>query len=158
MKIMSNTLFVGIDISSQTIAVYFMDQTGKGPKNSIELNNDLMDATLLVEHILTYADTIKADNVKIGMESTSDYALHLHHFLASVPDLEPLSPQIYVLNPAIVNGFKKTLTFRQRLMTLMLSSLLTVCGSAESNLQRFQIPDILPYNDSRDTAFSWFKT
>lgn len=114
MKIMSNTLFVGIDISSQTIAVYFMDQTGKGPKSSIELNNDLMDATLLVEHILTYADTIKADSVKIGMESTSDYALHLHHFLASVPDLEPLSPQIYVLNPAIVNGFKKTLTFRQK--------------------------------------------
>lgn len=94
MKIISNTLFVGIDISSQTIAVYFMDQNGKGQKNSIELNNDLIDATLLVEHILTYADTIKADGVKIGVES---------------------------------------------------------------NLQRFQIQDILPYKDSRDTAFSWFR-
>jgi len=52
--------------------------------------------------------------VRIGMESTSDYALHLHHFLASVEDLKHLDPQIFVLNPAIVNGFKKTLTFRQK--------------------------------------------
>ena len=111
---MSNTLFVGIDISSQSIAVYFMDQNGYGPKNSIELKNDLLDASLLVEHILTYADKIDANHVRIGMESTSDYALHLHHFLASVEDLKHLQPQIFVLNPAIVNGFKKTLTFRQK--------------------------------------------
>jgi len=111
---MSNILFVGIDISSQSIAVYFMDQNGYGPKNSIELKNDLLDASLLVEHILTYADKIDANHVRIGMESTSDYALHLHHFLASVEDLKHLQPQIFVLNPAIVNGFKKTLTFRQK--------------------------------------------
>jgi len=111
---MSNILFVGIDISSQSLAVYFMDQNGYGPKNSIELKNDLLDASLLVEHILTYADKIDANHVRIGMESTSDYALHLHHFLASVEDLKHLQPQIFVLNPAIVNGFKKTLTFRQK--------------------------------------------
>jgi len=111
---MSNTLFVGIDISSQSLAVYFMDQNGIGPKSSIELKNDLLDASLLVEHILTYADKIDANHVRIGMESTSDYALHLHHFLASVEDLKHLDPQIFVLNPAIVNGFKKTLTFRQK--------------------------------------------
>lgn len=107
---MLSTLIVGIDVSSQSLVVRFMDQDGNGPAKSFSINNDVEGADKLVSDILSYAEKIEASQLKIGMESTSNYAWHLHLHLASSPELLQLNPLFYVLNPSVVKGFKKTYT------------------------------------------------
>ncbi|SES98040.1 IS110 family transposase [Anaerobranca gottschalkii] len=107
---MPNTLFVGIDVSSQSLVVRFMDQDGNGPSKSFTTSNDLEGADKLVNDIVAYALKIDATNIKIGMESTSNYAWHLHLYLASSTELLSFKTMFYVLNPSVVKGFKKTYT------------------------------------------------
>jgi transposase len=105
-----NTLIVGIDVSSLSLVVRFMDQDGCGPFKSFTISNDLEGADKLTADVIAYASKIDASQIKIGMESTSNYAWHLHLYLASSPELIPFNPLFYVLNPSIVKGFKKTYT------------------------------------------------
>jgi len=105
-----NTLIVGIDVSSQSLVVRFMDQDGNGPSKSFSVSNDLEGADKLISDIIAYALKIDASIIKIGMESTSNYAWHLHLHLASSPELLNFNPLFYVLNPSVVKGFKKTYT------------------------------------------------
>lgn len=107
---MPNTLIVGIDVSSQSLVVRFMDQDGNGPSKSFSVSNDLEGADKLISDIIAYALKIDASIIKIGMESTSNYAWHLHLHLASSPELLNFNPLFYVLNPSVVKGFKKTYT------------------------------------------------
>jgi hypothetical protein len=69
-----NTLIVGIDVSSQSLVVRFMDQDGNGPSKSFSVSNDLEGADKLISDIIAYALKIDASIIKIGMESTSNYA------------------------------------------------------------------------------------
>jgi len=105
-----NTLIVGIGVSSQSLVVRFMDQDGNGPSKSFSVSNDLEGADKLISDIIAYALKIDASIIKIGMESTSNYAWHLHLHLASSPELLNFNPLFYVLNPSVVKGFKKTYT------------------------------------------------
>ncbi|MDI6601924.1 MAG: IS110 family transposase [Thermoanaerobacteraceae bacterium] len=108
---MPNTLIVGIDVRSQSLVVRFMDQDGNGPCKSFSVPNDLEGADKLISDIIAYALKMEASTIKIGMESTSNYAWHLHLHLASSPELLNFSsPLFYVLNPSVVKGFKKTYT------------------------------------------------
>lgn len=107
---MPNTLIVGIDVSSQSLVVRFMDQDGNGPSKSFSVTNDLEGADKLISDIIAYALKIDASTIKIGMESTSNYAWHLHLHLVSSPELLNFHPLFYVLNPSVVKGFKKTYT------------------------------------------------
>ena len=87
-----------------------MDQDGNGPSKSFSVSNDLEGADKLISDIIAYALKIDASIIKIGMESTSNYAWHLHLHLASSPELLNFNPLFYVLNPSVVKGFKKTYT------------------------------------------------
>ncbi|WP_026485803.1 IS110 family RNA-guided transposase [Caldanaerobius polysaccharolyticus] len=108
---MPSTLFVGIDVSSQSNSVFFIDQDGNNLiKKPFSVSNDIPGADSIISEVISHANAIDASCVKIGMEATSHYAWHLHLHLASSPDLAPFNPKFFVMNPAVVSGFKKAYT------------------------------------------------
>ncbi|MGF7431919.1 transposase [Thermoanaerobacterium thermosaccharolyticum] len=109
---MPSTLFVGIDVSSQSNSVFFIDQDGNNLiKKPFSVSNDIPGADSIISEVISHANAINASCVKIGMEATSHYAWHLHLHLASSPDLAPFNPKFFVMNPGVVKGFKKAYTY-----------------------------------------------
>ncbi|ADD03124.1 transposase IS116/IS110/IS902 family protein [Thermoanaerobacter italicus Ab9] len=109
---MPNTLIVGIDISSQSNSIFFIDDAGNHLiKKPFYLPNDQEGANELVNKIIDCLNQFNLSSVKVGMESTSHYAWHLHLYLASSSELLPYKPTFFVLNPSTGKGFKKIYTF-----------------------------------------------
>ncbi|CEP66577.1 Transposase, IS116/IS110/IS902 [Moorella glycerini] len=83
---MGKTLFVGIDIGSDTNVVRILDDTGEDVCG-FSVSNDLPGAERLVERIVAEAELLDADKVKIGMEATNLYWWHLSQALHEAPEL-----------------------------------------------------------------------
>ena len=80
-----NTLFVGIDVSSKTNAVFAINFEGKTLLN-FSVPNDLPGAELMLERILSALQDNNLEFVKIVIESTSFYflyKLYINNFLNS---------------------------------------------------------------------------
>jgi len=69
---MGRTLFVGIDIGSDTNVVSIIDDTGDDVCG-FPVSNDLPGTERLVEKVVDVADNLPVDKVKIGMEATNLY-------------------------------------------------------------------------------------
>ena len=109
---MPNTLIVGIDISSQSNSIFFIDDAGNHLiKKPFSLPNHQEGANELIKRVIDCLSQYNLSYVKFGMEATSHYGWHLHLYLASSSELLPYKPTFYVLNPSIVKGFKKIYTF-----------------------------------------------
>ncbi|WXJ93178.1 hypothetical protein MTCOM_21700 [Moorella thermoacetica] len=106
---MGKTLFVGIDIGSDTNVVRILDDTGKDVCG-FNVSNDLPGAERLVERIVNEAELIDADKVKIGMEATNLYWWHLSQALHEAPELAAFAAEIAVINPKVIDGFKNIYT------------------------------------------------
>ena len=78
---MPNTLFVGIDVSSNSCQVAFVDSEGRQLGRSFSVSNDLDGAFKVGEMICLSAQAQEASDVRIGLESTSVYGWHLRDFL-----------------------------------------------------------------------------
>ncbi len=103
---MSKTLFVGIDLGSEDNVVVGMDDTGKDV-GRFSTTNDLPGTERLIEKTLDLVALTGAETVKIGMEATNLYWWHLHQALCDDPGLKALDAAVYVINPKVIDGFKR---------------------------------------------------
>lgn len=101
-----NPLFVGIDIGAEKNVVCAMDWQGKTLAR-FTVPNDLPGTETLVDRIVDLASAHGTEKVQIAMEATNLYWWHLHQALHEAPALAPLKPKIAVLNPKVVDGFKR---------------------------------------------------
>lgn len=65
-----NTLFVGIDVSSDSREVSFVDGEGKQLRRSFSVPNDLDGACKVGEMICVFAEAHQASEVRIGLDPT----------------------------------------------------------------------------------------
>lgn len=103
---MTNTLFVGIDVSKKNNVVRFIDSTGETlTLFSVKNNQDGANTILQKLHDTLLNSDFLA--VSIGMESTSIYADHLASFLRGDDFLKKWSVKVLVLNAKQVKAFKE---------------------------------------------------
>lgn len=103
---MTNTLFVGIDVSKRNNVVRFTDSDGE-TLTLFSVPNNQDGANTILEKLhdtLLNSDFIA---VSIGMESTSIYADHLAAFLRNDDFLKKWSIKVFVLNAKQVKAFKE---------------------------------------------------
>lgn len=103
---MTNTLFVGIDVSKKSNVVRFTDPTGQTISIfSVKNNQDGADKLLQKIHAtLLHSDF---SSISVGMESTSIYADHLAIFLRQNDLLKKWNIKVTVLNAKQVKAFKE---------------------------------------------------
>jgi transposase len=103
---MTNTLFVGIDVSKKSNVVRFTDSNG----NTIclfPIKNNQDGANVLVEKIHSTLLNSDFSCISIGMESTSIYADHLAVILRQDDFLKKWNVKVTVLNAKQVKAFKE---------------------------------------------------
>jgi len=100
-----NQLFVGIDVSSRSNAVYIMLPDGS-KHSSFSVPNNLGGAQTLSKRVVAALEKLQFNDVKIGLEATSVYGDNLVCFLREDGSLSKFNRQIHVLNPKNVKKFK----------------------------------------------------
>jgi len=104
---MTNTLFVGIDVSKKSNVIRFTDSTG----DTLSLFNAPNNHDGAVKILEKLKDTIlhtDFSSVTIGMESTSIYADHLAVFLRNDDFLKKWNAKVHILNAKQVSKFKES--------------------------------------------------
>ena len=101
------TLFIGIDVSSNSNYVYGMDFFGV-KLLSFQASNNNPGAEVIVSRILQCLKDNSLSYLTVAMESTSFYSWHIANFLSSHEGLVWFKPKVYCLNPKIVANYKKT--------------------------------------------------
>ncbi|MGB9848895.1 MAG: IS110 family transposase [Moorellaceae bacterium] len=103
---MAKTLFVGVDIGSDTNVVRILDDAGE-EVCGFSVSNDLPGTENLVEKVVAKAISLNATKIKIGMEATNLYWWHLSQALHEAPELSAFEAEIAVINPKVIDGFKR---------------------------------------------------
>jgi transposase len=137
-----NTLFVGIDVSSDSCEVAFVDDQGKQLGRSFSVTNDLDGACKVGEMVCLSAEAHEASEVKIGLESTSVYGWHLRDFLFDLDTLKKYSPLVYEINPSMVASFKKSFSHKPKTDSL----------DAFAIAQRVRFGGLRPYSKTQMTT------
>lgn len=101
-----NSLFVGIDVSSSSNVVYFMNPDGS-KHSSFSVQNNTNGAIILSKRVLSAMQHSAFDNCIIGLEATSVYGDNLLYFLKEDSALSNIDKHIHVLNPKQVRKFKE---------------------------------------------------
>ncbi len=103
-----STLFVGIDVSSKSNAVYAMD-FDENKYIASSFNNNQPGAIKLVTEIAECMRTHKnLDTVLIVLESTSVYSIHISNFLSTSEILMPYNPYVFCVNPKATANYRKS--------------------------------------------------
>jgi len=106
---MVTKLFAGIDISANDAVLCCLDQDGNQLSPSRKFANDLQGANEILDAITA----VGANEVRIGLEATSVYGVHLRDFLAAAGETSP-NWFVYEINPSLVAGFKKSFPKRPK--------------------------------------------
>lgn len=139
---MPNTLFVGIDVSSNSCEVAFVDSEGKQLGRSFSVTNDLDGACKIGEMICVSAQAQEVSDVRIGLESTSVYGWHLRDFLFDLDSLKKYSTLVYEINPSMVASFKKSFSHKPKTDSL----------DAFAIAQRVRFGGLRPYSKTQMTT------
>ena len=103
---MSDSIFVGIDVSTKSNKVCILDQQGNRlAKMSVDNNSD--GSRRIVNRVVEALTKLNCYNVSFGLEATSVYGDGLIFFLKQQPSLKPYNTKVYLLNPKQVHNFKK---------------------------------------------------
>lgn len=102
---MTNTLFVGIDVSKQNNTIRFTDSVGN-TLALLQATNDLPGAEFILQKFEQILSEYECTNITIGMESTSVYADHLALFFRENEFLINWNLKVYILNPKRIKNFK----------------------------------------------------
>ena len=78
-----NTLFVGIDVGSQTNSVYATDFCGERTFRLKAIDNNQPGTVSLMQKIESFMKEKQFSGLILAMESTSIYSTHLATFLGS---------------------------------------------------------------------------
>ena len=104
-----STLFVGIDISSRSNVVAFLDFESQKPLQNFAVGNNQPGAVELANRIATYLRSRKdLSQLVVALESTSFYGVHVANFLSSCEVLAPFHTAVYCLNPKAIRNYKKS--------------------------------------------------
>lgn len=102
---MTETLFVGIDVSKKSNTIRFVDPYGNTMKLFTAPNNQ-HGAELIRDSIKDTVLNSAFSSVAIGMESTSVYADHLAMFFRNDEFLRKWNVKAHILNPRQIRHFK----------------------------------------------------
>jgi len=95
---MSDSIFVGIDVSTKSNKVCILDQQGNRlAKMSVDNNSD--GSRRIVNRVVEALTKLNCYNVSFGLEATSVYGDDLIFFLKQEPSLKPYNTKVYLLNP-----------------------------------------------------------
>jgi len=139
---MPSTLFVGIDVSSNSYEVAFVNGEGRQLGRSFSVTNDLDGAYKIGEMICFSAQAQEVSDVRIGLESTSVYGWHLQDFLFDLDSLKKYSTLVYEINPSMVAGFKRSFSHKPKTDSL----------DAFAIAQRVRFGGLRPYSKSHITT------
>ena len=104
---LQSTLFVGIDVSSNSNYAFAMDFFGT-KFLSFSFSNNKPGSNVLINNV---SNCIKQNNFKyviFNMESTSFYSFHLCCVLASSIELAEFKPLVYCLNPKVIKAYRES--------------------------------------------------
>ncbi len=108
---MKPTLFIGVDVSQAEHVICAM--TAEGQVQARErVPNDQQGISQLIQWIAIQAREVT--QLAVGLESTSVYHWPLFEALTQAEDLRRWQPQWYLINPSIVQGFRKTYVDRAK--------------------------------------------
>ena len=103
-----STLFVGIDVSSKSNAVYAMDFNQNKYVSSAFSNNQPGAeelAGIILDCLKKHPDLT---TIVAALESTSVYSIHIANFLSSCEKLMPYKPYVFCLNPKMTANYRKS--------------------------------------------------
>ena len=103
-----NALYIGIDVSKRQLVCQFMDRDGDILRPILSVDNNHRGAMELIRTIRSFAVTLDDPVIHIGMEATNAFWYHAAQLLRG--ELTDLAPRIYVLNPSVIKGFKRSYT------------------------------------------------
>ena len=103
---MTETLFVGIDVSKKSNAVRFIDPYGNTLK-TFSVPNNHFGAEQIRDSIKDSLLHTDFTSVVAGMEATSNYADHLAMFLQNDEFLHDWNIKVHILNARQIKHFKK---------------------------------------------------
>jgi len=101
------TLFVGIDVSSQSNVVCAMN-FDQDKLLTITVPNNHSGAEQISERVCMIMEDHGFERVVFAMESTSFYGLHLANFLSSDSRLLERSSHVYCINPKLIANYRKS--------------------------------------------------
>jgi transposase len=104
-KTILNTLFVGIDVDSQTNAVFMMNFLQK-EFNRFRVKNDFNGVEILKDKTVEILKQENIEYVDFVLESTSVYAFHTATYLSSNEELLAYNPRVYCINPKISCNYR----------------------------------------------------
>lgn len=104
----TSTLFVGIDVSSKSNAVYAMDFEENKYLSAFFDNNQPGADRLALAIVSCMQQQPALDTVVIAMEATSVYGIHIANFLSACEVLMPYKPYVYCVNPKMTANYRKT--------------------------------------------------
>ncbi|WP_082343659.1 IS110 family transposase [Sulfobacillus thermosulfidooxidans] len=108
---MFSTLFVGVDVSQAEHVVCAMTAEGQVWAR-VRVPNDRPGIEQLIQWMKTQA--AEFDRLAVGLESTSVYHWPLFEALTQAEGLHRWQPQWFLMNPSIVQGFRKTYVDRAK--------------------------------------------
>lgn len=104
----SVSLYVGIDLGIDNCVVKMLGPQGEElTPRALTFGNDAVGGEELVASVVHQAERTGATEVHIGMEATNLFWWHLHEFLSHHEALAWWEPKLYVVNPALIDGFKR---------------------------------------------------
>ena len=104
---MNQKLYVGIDVSGNSLVVGIVDTAGNKIAPAQTYRNNLPATEQLVADLVGQVDKTNAEQLLCATEATGFYDWHLLEYLAQSPELAGVEAKIYRLNPRQVKAFSK---------------------------------------------------
>lgn len=104
---LQSTLFVGIDVSSNSNYAFAMDLFGT-KFLSFSFTNNQPGSSVFVSNVLSCLQQNNFKYVVFNMESTSFYSFHLCCVLATSIELAKFKPLVYCLNPKVIAAYRES--------------------------------------------------
>lgn len=104
---MSNVAYLGLDISQADVSVCFLLADGREPVPRWTVANTQPGAEGLSATVAQLCQAHQIGELRIGLEATGLLWWHLANVLNTAPALRPFQPHVYVLNPHLVETFRR---------------------------------------------------
>jgi len=104
---MPNVAYLGLDISQADVSVCFLLADGREPVPRWTVANTQPGAEGLSATVAQLCQTHQVGELRIGLEATGLLWWHLANVLHTAPAVQPFQPHVYVLNPHLVETFRR---------------------------------------------------
>jgi transposase len=104
---MPSLAYLGLDVSQDSARVCFLLADGEEPRPRWTIPNTQPGAEALSTELARLCILYHVDQLRIGLEATGLLWWHLACALKDAQALAPFTPQVYALNPQLVETFRK---------------------------------------------------